>query len=155
MKKITIKKRFLVLLLISVMGIGTSFAQNTTSPGVEKYQFGEPEHLLDGYSFNYQYQTGNAIHMEFYDGKGKYEWVTGPGKGKGNQDIPYRSRKIGDDLYLINWHETGLKDYLTLVFDFKNMTVYSSVIIGYENNPERPTRTAFDGGIIDHLQRPD
>jgi hypothetical protein len=155
MKKITIKKRFLGLLLVSVMVIGTGFAQNTTLPGIEKYQFGEPEHLLDGYSFNYQYQTGKAIHMEFYDGLGKYEWITGPGKGNGNQDIPYRSRKIGDDLYLINWHETGLKDYLTLVFDFKNMTVYSSVIIGYENNPDRPRRTAFEGGIIDHLKRPE
>ena len=147
------KKRTLVLFLVSVISIGTCFAQKTTSPGVEKYQFGEPEHLLDGYSLNFQYQTGSAIHLEFYDGKGKYEWITGPGKGNGNKDIPYRSRKIGDDVYLMNWHETGLKDYLTLVFDFKNMVVYSSVIIGYENNPDRPKRTAFDGGIIDHLKR--
>ncbi|MGQ1788486.1 MoaF-related domain-containing protein [Saccharicrinis sp. GN24d3] len=149
------KNRILILLLVSGIGIGTSFAQNKTSPDVEKYQFGEPEHLLDGYSMNFQYQTGNAIHIEFYDGKGKYEWITGPGKGNGNKDIQYRCRKIGDDLYLMNWHETGLKDYLTLVFNFKNMTVYSSVIIGYENNPDRPRRTAFDGGIIDHLKRPE
>ncbi|WP_430937340.1 MoaF-related domain-containing protein [Saccharicrinis sp. 156] len=149
------KNRILMLILVSVIGIGTSFAQNTTSPDVEKYQFGETEHLLDGYSMNFQYQTGNAIHIEFYDGKGNYEWITGPGKGNGNKDIQYRCRKIGDDLYLVNWHETGLKDYLTLVFNFKNMTVYSSVIIGYANNPDRPRRTAFDGGIIDHLKRPE
>lgn len=149
------KKLILVLFLVSVMGFGASFAQSITSPDTGKYQFGEPEHLLDGYSLNYQYQNGKAIHMEFYDGKGKYEWITGPGKGNGNQDIPYRSRKIGDDLYVLNWHETGLKDYLTLVFDFRNMTVYSSIIIGYENNPDRPRRTTFDAGIIDHLIRPE
>jgi hypothetical protein len=150
MKKIT-----LALFWISVISIGTCFAQNVTSTDTVKYQFGEPEHLLDGYSFNYQYQTGNAIHMEFYEGKGKYEWITGPRNGNGNKDIPYRCRRIGDDLYLMNWHETGLKDYLTLVFDFKNRVVYSSVIIGYENNPDRPRKTAFDGGIIDHLKRPE
>lgn len=149
------KKRILVILSISVLSIGYCFAQNSSSSDIVKYQFGEPEHLLDGYSLNYQYQNGKAIHMEFYDGKGKYEWITGPGKGKGNQNIPYRCRKIGDDLYLLNWHETELKDYLTLVFDFKNMVVYSSIIIGYENNPERPKRTTFEGGIIDHLKRSD
>ncbi len=147
------KKRFLVLFLVSVMSIGTGFAQDSTSPQDEKFQFGEPEHLLDGYSFNYQYGNGKAIHMDFADGKAKYEWINGPRKGKGNEDIPYRSRKIGDDLYLVNWHETGIKDYLTLVLDFKHMTVYSSIIIGYENNPERPRRTTFDSGIIDHLKR--
>ena len=75
--------------------------------------------------------------MEFYEGKGKYEWITGPGKGNGKQDIPSRCRKIGDDMYLLNWYEIGLKDYLTLVFDFKYRVVYSSLIIGYENNPRR------------------
>jgi len=26
-----------------------------------------------------------AIHMEFYDGKAKYEWITGPRKGNGDK----------------------------------------------------------------------
>lgn len=147
------KKGFLLFLLVFGMGVGSSFAQESVAKSVEKYQFGEPEHLLDGYSYNYQYQNGKAIHMEFYDGKAKYEWINGPRKGKGNKDIPYRCRKIGDDVYLVNWHETGIKDYLTLVLDFKHMTVYSSIIIGYENNPDRPRRTTFDAGIIDHLKR--
>ena len=146
------KKRIIVLSLFFVMSMGISFAQKTSLSEIEKYQFEQPEHLLDGYSFNYQYVNGMAIHMDFYDGKAKYEWITGARKGKGNKDIAYRCRKIGDDLYLMNWHETGIKDYLTLVLNFKNMTVYSSIIIGYENNPDRPRRTTFDSGIIDHLK---
>ncbi|MGQ1891235.1 hypothetical protein ACT29H_12415 [Thermophagus sp. OGC60D27] len=148
-------RKLFLLTIVALMGLGQVFAQTTSSADSENYQFGEPEHLLDGYSFNYQYQSGNAIHMEFYDGMGKYEWIKGSRKGKGNKGIPYRSRKIGDDLYLLNWHVTDIKDYLTLVLDFKHMVVYSSVIIGYENNPERPRRTSFLGGIIDHLQRPE
>ena len=145
--------KILILFMVLVLSIGTSWAQEAASPETTKFDFGNPEHLLDGYSFNYQYVNGKAIHMEFADGKGNYEWINGPRKGKGNANIPYRSRKIGDDLYLVNWHETGIKDYLTLVLDFKHMTVYSSIIIGYENNTERPRRTTFDSGIIDHLKR--
>ncbi|MCM4158251.1 hypothetical protein, partial [Gramella sp. AN32] len=117
-----------------------------------KFQFGQPEHFLDGYSLNFQYQDGTALHMEFYNGKAKYEWVAGPATGNGNTDIPYRSRKIGNELYLINWQETDKKDYLTLVFDFEKMLMHSSIIVGYENKPERPLKTVFKSGIIDHLK---
>lgn len=142
-------KAFICLALFSV---GFSFAQTKASED-NKFEFDSPEHYLDGYTLNYQYQNGNAIHLEFYDGKAKYEWISGPGKGNGNKDIPYRSRKIGTDMYIVNWHETELKDYLNLIFDFNNMVVHGSVIIGYENKPERPLRTMFKSGIIDHLKR--
>ncbi|MCG1036690.1 MoaF-related domain-containing protein [Polaribacter sargassicola] len=102
---------------------------------------------------NFQYQNGTAIHMEFNEGKAEYEWIAGPAKGNGNSDISYRSRKIGENLYLINWHETGIKDYLTIVFDFDKMIVHSSIIIGYENKPERTLKTVFRSGIIDHLNK--
>ncbi|MDF7799455.1 hypothetical protein P4C99_08260 [Pontiellaceae bacterium B1224] len=137
------------------MSAGAGLAAEADSSGSAKYKFGEPLHLLDGYSLNYQYQSGKALHMEFDDGKGKYEWLTGPRKGTGKQDIPYRCRKIGNDLYIINWHQTDIKDYLTLVFDFENMVVYSSIIIGYEDKPERPRRTTFEAGIIERLKRPE
>ena len=104
---------------------------------------------------NFQYQNGAAIHMEFYKGLVKYEWIAGPAKGRGNKNIPYRSHKIGNELYLVSWHETDLKDYLTLVFDFEHMVMHNSVILGYENKPERKLRTRFQSGIIDHLRRPE
>jgi len=140
-----------LITFISLVTFSLGFSQTQTTE-INKFQFGEAEHLLDGYSLNFQYQDGKAIHMEFYNGKAKYEWVAGPAKGNGNEDIPYRSSKIDDNLYLINWHETGIKDYLTIVFDFDRMIVHSSIIIGYENKPERTLKTVFQSGIIDHLK---
>ncbi|AWV96758.1 MoaF-related domain-containing protein [Arcticibacterium luteifluviistationis] len=140
-----------LVILISLIVLGIGFAQNENSQESD-FGFEQPEHFLDGYSLNFQYQNGTAIHMEFNDGKAKYQWLAGPAKGNGNADIPYRSRKIGQDLYLINWHETGINDYLTIVFDFEKMIVHSSIIIGYKNNPERPLKTVFRSGIIDHLK---
>lgn len=145
------KTKLVTLICIALFSIGHSLAQSKTSEE-NKFQFGQPEHFLDGYSLNFQYQDGSAIHMEFYHGKAKYEWVAGPAKGNGNMDIPYRSRKMGTDLYLINWHEIDKKDYLTLVFDFEKMLVHSSIIVGYENKPERTLKTVFKSGIIDHLE---
>ncbi|CAM3478534.1 MoaF-related domain-containing protein [Zobellia roscoffensis] len=146
------KTKLITCVCLALLGTVFAFSQNNTS--VEnKFEFGVPEHFIDGYSLNFQYQNGTAIHMEFNNGKAKYEWVAGPAKGNGNQDIPYRSRIIGDDLYLINWHEAGKKDYLTLVFDFKKMIVHSSIIVGYENKPERTLKTVFRSGIIDHLKK--
>lgn len=146
------KTKLITFICIVVFSVGYGFAQTKTT-NENKFQFGEAEHFLDGYSLNFQYQDGKAIHMEFYNGKAKYEWVVGPGKGKGNTDITYRSRKIGENLYMVNWHETGIKDYLTIVFDFEKMMVHSSIIIGYENKPERTLKTVFLTGVIDHLKK--
>lgn len=148
------KIKLVTLIILALLNVGYSFSQSKTTE-TNQYQFGEPEHFLDGYTLNFQYQNGTAIHMEFKHGKAKYEWIAGPTKGNGNTNIPYRSRKIGDNLYLINWHETGIKDYLTIVFDFEKMIVHSSIIIGYENKPERQLKTVFRSGIIDHLKRPE
>lgn len=148
------KTKLITIICLAIFSIGGSFAYSKTNEE-HKFQFGQPEHLLDGYSLNFQYQNSTAIHFEFYNGKAKYEWIAGPAKGKGNENIPYRSRKIGNDLYLINWHETGKKDYLTIVLDFEKMLVHSSIIIGYENKPERTLKTVFRSGIIDHLKIPE
>ena len=144
------KSKLATFICLSIFNLTFIAAQSNTSEE-NNFQFGQPEHFLDGYSMNFQYQDGTAVHIEFYNGKAKYEWVAGPRKGNGNQDIPYRSRKIGNELYLMNWHETDIKDYLTLVFDFEKMLVHNSVIIGYENKPVRTLKTVFKSGIIDHL----
>jgi len=91
----------------------------------------QPEHLLDGTSMNYYYQNGGGIHMEFYDGKLKYEWVVGPRKGHKNQDLSYNSRKIGDRMYIVSWLEASHPDYTTLIFNFNNNVMYSSGIFRF------------------------
>ena len=146
------KTKLVAFICLALISVELSLAQSQTAEE-NNFQFGQPEHFLDGYSLNFQYQNGTAIHFEFYNGMAKYEWVAGPAKGNGNKDIPYRSQKIGNELSLINWHETDKKDYLTVVLDFEKMLVHSSIIIGYENKPERKLKTVFSSGIIDHLKR--
>lgn len=146
------KTKLITFLCLTLCHVGLIFGQSKTTEE-HKFQFGESEHFIDGYSLNFQYQTGFAIHMEFANGTAKYEWLTGPAKGNGNSDISYRSKKIADNLYLINWHETEKKDYLTLIFDFEKMIVHTSIIVGYENKPERPLKTVFLTGVIDHLKK--
>ncbi|WP_159020872.1 hypothetical protein [Algibacter sp. L3A6] len=59
----------------------------------------------------------------------------------------------------MNWHQTGKKDYLTIVFvfdfdfDFDKMIIHSSIIIAYENKLERTLKTVFSTGVIDHLKK--
>ncbi|OWW24994.1 hypothetical protein B4Q04_14180 [Zobellia sp. OII3] len=145
------KTKWASCIWLVLFGVGLSFGQGKAME-VNNYRFGQPEHYLDGYSMNFQYQNGVAIHMIFYDGRAKYEWVGGPSRGNGNKDIAYKSLKIGDNLYLVSWHETGLKDYLTLVFDFDKMLMHNSIIIGYRNKPERRLKTILQSGIIDQLK---
>jgi hypothetical protein len=111
---------------------------------------GAPEHLLDGTSLDFHYQSGSAIHMEISDGKLAYEWITGPSKGSKAMDIPYRSRKIGDDLYIVNWHEKDKPDFVTLIFNFRNHVVYSSALRRYRTDREE---IHFQGGIMQHVTR--
>lgn len=106
------------------------------------------EHLLDGSSMNYYYQTGYGIHLELNDGKLKYEWISGPRKGKGNKNLPYRSRKIGHKMYIVNWLEESHPDFMTLIFNFDNNVMYSSGILRFGSENQF---SVFDGGIIEDL----
>ena len=108
-----------------------------------------PEHLLDGRSFEYHYQNGSGISIKFYDGKLQYEWIAGQPKGNMGKDIPYRSRKIGDEMYIVNFHEKEKPDYVTLVFNFNQNVMYSSAILRYGTEKEK---TSFSGGIIEHVK---
>ena len=106
------------------------------------------EHLLDGTSMNYYYQNGSGIHIQLYEGMLRYEWVEGPRKGKGNKDLAYHSRKIGPNMYVINWLEKAHPDFMTLIFNFNNNVMYSSGILRFGAKEQF---TVFDGGIIEDL----
>lgn len=105
--------------------------------------------LLDGTKVTYVYQSGMGLDVEFYDGMLKYEWISGPRKGKGNKDLPYRSRKIGEQMYVINWLEESHPDFVTLIFNFENNVMYSSGLLRFGSDKQR---VVFDGGIIQDLK---
>ena len=113
---------------------------------------GSPEHLLDGIGFNYFYQNGSGIQIAFYNGMVQYEWIAGPRTGNRGEDIPYDSRQLGDDLFLVSWHEPEKPDYLSLVINLENNVIYSSAILRYGTENEL---VVFQGGIIEHVTRTD
>ncbi len=108
------------------------------------------EHLLDGTSMEYHYQNGSGISIKFYDGMLYYEWITGPRKGNMGKDIPYRSRKIGDKMYIVNFHEKQKPDFVTLIFNLNENVMYSSAILRYGTEKEK---VSFSGGIIEHVKQ--
>jgi len=132
------------MLLVFLISIGgTAFSQNSGSLEKEEY-------LLDGTSFTYQYQSGSAVDISFADGKLTYQWIAGRNAGKPAKTYSYKSRKLNDGVYLVNWHEPKLKNHITLVYNFNNNTCASSVIVNYGS--EKPF-LAFEGGIIEHVNK--
>ncbi len=109
-----------------------------------------PEHLLDGISLEYYYQNGSGLSIDFQDGELDYDWIVGPRKGNKGKDIPYKSRKIGDDMYIVNFHEKHKPDFVTLIFNLEQNVMYSSAILRYGTEKEM---IIFSGGIIEHVKR--
>ena len=139
MTKLSLIKLIVQTVLVLLVGTAYSQAQNK-----------EPEHLLDGTSLNYYYQSGSGLSASFKDGKFNYEWIVGPRKGNKGNDIPYKSRKIGDEMYIVNFHEKHKPDFVTLIFNFEQNVMYSSAILRYGTDNEM---TSFNGGIIEHVKR--
>jgi len=130
-------KRLVLLMIIFLMVAVQSIAQ-------EK----EDEHLLDGTSMNYYYQNGSAVHVDFLDGQLKYKWLAGPLKDAEGQEI-YRSRKISDKIHIVNFQVKTNSTFVTLVFNFNQNVMYSSVLFSPGTDQEA---IFFEGGIIEHLK---
>lgn len=135
-----IKKISILIFLIT----NYSFAQT------DQFDLLKDETLLEGLSFNFKYQNQTAVHIQFEDKKVKYKWIMGPNNGKPTKEFPYRSRKIDNEIYLVNWHEKELNNFISLIFNFKSRTVASSVIVRYG----LPNQfTTFDQGFISKVKK--
>ena len=110
-------------------------------------QENKDEHLLYGTSMNYYYQNGTAVHVEFLSGQFKYKWIAGPNAGSEGQNN-YRSRKIGNKMYLVNFHEESNSTFVTIVFNFNQNVISTSAIIAPNSEQEN---IIFEGGIIENL----
>jgi hypothetical protein len=105
------------------------------------------EHLLDGTSMDYHYQNGSAVHVEFIDGQFHYKWIAGPNKDAEGSE-PYRSRKIGDRLYLVNFMVQTNSSFVTIIFNFNQNVIHTSALLAPKSDQEM---IMFHGGIIEHL----
>ena len=106
------------------------------------------EHLLDGTSMDYYYQNGSAVHAEFINGQFHYKWIAGPNKDAEGSES-YRSRKIGDRLYLVNFMVQSNSSFVTIVFNFNQNILHTSALLAPKSDQEM---IMFHGGIIEHLK---
>lgn len=67
-------KKIIFLLIFISIGL-TAFSQTPTS-------LDKDEHLLNGTSFTFQYQTGGAMDISFTDDKLSYTWIAGRNAGQ-------------------------------------------------------------------------
>lgn len=108
------------------------------------------EQVLDGTTINWSYVfNGSGMTLSFEDGLAQYKWITGSRKGRSAKDIPYRSREINDGVYFINWVQPEKPDFITLLFNFNENTVYSSGLIGYGTDRQR---NLFLEGVIESVE---
>ena len=107
----------------------------------------QDEYLLDGTSMDYYYQNGSAVHAEFLDGQFKYKWIAGPAKGTEGSE-KYRSRKISDKMYMVNFMVEANSTFVTIVFNFNQNVISTSALIAPGTDEEL---IIFDGGIIEQL----
>ena len=79
-------------------------------------------HLLDGKVIDYTYDGGWRFRVRFYDGMAAYQFLgdSGESVSNSNEDIPYQSRIIRDNLYHVVWHETNIGDLVSLVIEVEN-----------------------------------
>ena len=123
------------------------FALSLVSITQSNAQEKQEEHLLDGTSMNYYYQNGTAVHVDFDDGQFKYQWIAGPNTDAVGK-VGYRSRKIGDKLYMVNFFEETNLTFVTIVFNFNQNVLHTSALIAGGSDQRQ---ILFDGGIIENL----
>ena len=114
-------------------------------------QQGTGSHDLDGTTVEWTYNNSDArMVVSFADGLGQYKWVAGRRKGNSDSEIPYSSREISPNIYLMSWIQADRPDFITLIFDFNAMTVASTGLIGYKSDKER---FLFLDGVINDVNR--
>ncbi len=127
--------------LISLLVIFVAFTLHSIA------QENKDEHLLDGTAMDYYYQNGTAVHVEMANGMFSFKWIAGPNEGT-EGSAPYRSRKIGNKMYLVNFHEAPSSTFVTIVFNFNQNVISTSAIIAPKSDRET---LIFEGGIIQNL----
>lgn len=145
-RKLDIKFRGIGLGPLGICASLLLFASGRTSVMAQ-----EPNgQLLDGLEIEYTYSDDvGTVVANFYDGKLAYRWIEGPFAGVEVRDRAYQSRRIGEDLYLVSWHDTENLNFVTLVFDFGRKREYGSALIGYTTDQEQ---VLFDEAVIDRME---
>ena len=108
--------------LVLILTVLTVFSAHAQEPG---------QQAISNIELEYTYSDGGAVVLKIDDGILGYRWTAGPSAGYKVSDRIYQSRKIGDEIYLVNWHDSENKDYVVLVIDLSEMLVHGSALAAY------------------------
>ena len=78
-----------------------------------------------------KYGAAGTLVYRFEDGILRYTFTEGPRKGAGGVDLDYTARKVGDEMYLIGWHDDMYSNHFTVLFDLENGMEYTNAIMFY------------------------
>ena len=111
--------------LVLMLPVLTVFSAHAQEPG---------QQAISNIELEYTYSDGGAVVLKIDDGILGYRWTAGPSAGYEVSDRIYQSRKIGDEIYLVNWHDSENKDYVVLVIDLSEMLVHGSALAAYNTD---------------------
>ena len=109
----------------------------------------QPGHLI-AKQLGYGYSDGGKVVLSLSHDRLAYHWIDGPFKGVQQSDLPYQSRTIGDNRFLISWHDIDSANFVSLIIDLDAKRLFSSGILGYG---QQSATTLFDGAVIECIQQ--
>lgn len=101
-------------------------------------------------ALEYTYEDGSSVALNFNNGLVGMEWLSGPFKGAKRSGLKYNYRDLGEDRFLVNWHELEGPSFVTLLIDKGAGKVHGSAIIRYDK--EEPIEL-FDEATISKFSR--
>ena len=114
-------------------------------------QVGTGTHNLDGTEVNWTYNNNDAqMIVSFSGGFAQYEWIAGGPKGNSDSEIPYSSREIAPNVFLMSWVQAERPDYITMIFNFNDMTIATTGVLRPGTDEER---VLFLDGTINSVDR--
>ena len=88
---------------------------------------------LAGTELEYTYEDGGTVILALQESTLGYEWTSGPFKGTVREGRAYQSRSIGQNIYLVNWHDAENAGFATLLIDLDAEKVFGTALVNYRD----------------------
>jgi hypothetical protein len=126
--------------ILVVFLFGIVLLSNTTS--AQKLE--SANDYWNGQEMWYNYANGMSFHVKFEEAGMSYQALSKSSPEVWWGPFPYKSTLTANGEYLLSWYEKGYGDYVTLLIDVKNKTLYGSALIIVKDQPH----THFQSAVI-------
>lgn len=82
---------------------------------------------LDGYVVEYTYSSGRAYRLRFYDDRVSFTQLNAADIP--TLTLPYLSREIDDEIYLVHWMVPGRIGHVSLILDLGTRKIHASALM--------------------------